>query len=133
MDEPGVYENLALRIDADYKLTVEQKIQSKEILALKYNARARPGDIAEVRPGGYFCEPGEETGRGWNHYCYALVRCPKITYDQARIYMDKIESAEGVLLRKHRYSVATLGLVAGEIRIINRLIDLTGAVVDKNG
>jgi len=138
MDQPGEYERLCLRIDhpsilnKGRFLTKEQKLKAKEKLAAKFEAVARPGDIIDCRPDGYFCEPEEKTGHGWDHYSFALLKCPNINYHEAKKYktswITRNEKGEITVRRKHRYSVEILNLIAGETRVISNLIDF---IMDK--
>lgn len=119
MDASGQIEKLNARIDSDSKLSADQKIRSKEKLSRKFSAREQVGDIVEVRPDGFFGEPGEKK-HGWNHHCFALVRCPGMSLAAAKKYeQGMLDSSDPPkVLKKRRYHVQTLGLSAGEVRTV---------------
>lgn len=100
MDESGVLEKLNLQIDSNPALSVQQKVRKKEQLSMKFSKRRRPGDVLETQPDGFFCEPDERTGHGWDHHCFALVHCPGLSAKDAKKYTN----------------LSPLGLKAGETR-----------------
>jgi hypothetical protein len=71
-------------------------------------------DIIEERPDGYFCEPEETTGKGWNHNAFLLL---KVTGMEITGYLtDSIES------RKRRYSLSVSANVLTQWRIDRVLV-----------
>lgn len=136
IDQPNIYEKLQMRLEhREPWLSREQIIRSKEKLVAKYQAIHRPGDIVEVFPDGFFCEPHEKTGHGWNHHCFALVKCPGISLGEAKQYQggvwDETTPGRPMLKRKFRYSVASLGLKAGEVRVFDDPKEFRDALKDK--
>lgn len=132
-DQDDAYTLLQLAIEAKAELTASEITEQKDKLALKYAARSQPGDIVEAHDTGYYCEPHEKTGRGWNHRAFALLRVPDIQLADARRYTGPLMSADGTYaVRKFRYSVASLGLAAGEA-IERKWTDVEKQLVDKNG
>lgn len=80
-------------------------------------------DIIEERPDGYFCEPEETTGHGWNHDAFLLLKIP------GRAVSGYL--TESIPTRKRRYSITAQQSIIDQWRI-DRVLEVSNSVFNES-